>query len=358
MKCTSINPPKYRLHRASGQAVCTIGGRDHYLGPHGSPESYERHKHLVGAWLLGDSAPTSVDGSDTVVELCNKYLAHAEKYYSKHGKPTTELANIKRAIKTLRQCYGSLPARDFSPVKLKVVRQRFIDDGLCRTNVNRFISIIGRIFRWAVENELVPPSLAHGLEAVQALSQGRCGAPEMDPVLPVTQETINATLPHLSAQHRAMVQVQVLLACRPGELVQMRPRDIDRGAEVWTYRPASHKTEHKGKSRTILIGPRAQALLQPWLDRCDAPDAYIWPSQRGDHLTAAGYAEAVRAACRRAGIETWSPNRLRHSGATNIRAVADLETARIALGHSSAAMTQRYAEVDFSRATAVALKIG
>ncbi len=24
--------PKYRKHRASGQAVCTIGGRDHYLG--------------------------------------------------------------------------------------------------------------------------------------------------------------------------------------------------------------------------------------------------------------------------------------------------------------------------------------
>jgi len=26
--------PKYRKHRASGQAVGTISGRDHYLGPY------------------------------------------------------------------------------------------------------------------------------------------------------------------------------------------------------------------------------------------------------------------------------------------------------------------------------------
>jgi hypothetical protein len=26
-------PPKYRKHKASGQAVVTINGRDHYLGP-------------------------------------------------------------------------------------------------------------------------------------------------------------------------------------------------------------------------------------------------------------------------------------------------------------------------------------
>ena len=28
--------PKYRKHRASGQAVVTLNGRDHYLGPHGT----------------------------------------------------------------------------------------------------------------------------------------------------------------------------------------------------------------------------------------------------------------------------------------------------------------------------------
>ena len=31
--------PKYRLHRASGQAVVTLDGKDRYLGPFGTTES-------------------------------------------------------------------------------------------------------------------------------------------------------------------------------------------------------------------------------------------------------------------------------------------------------------------------------
>ena len=31
--------PKYRKHRASGQAVVTLNGRDIYLGPHGTKAS-------------------------------------------------------------------------------------------------------------------------------------------------------------------------------------------------------------------------------------------------------------------------------------------------------------------------------
>jgi site-specific recombinase XerD len=41
---------------------------------------------------------------------------------------------------------------------------------------------------------------------------------------------------------------------------------------VWLYRPGSHrgpegdhKTAHHGHERTILIGPRAQEVLKPWL---------------------------------------------------------------------------------------------
>ena len=35
--------PKYRRRRASGQAVVTLGGKDHYLGPHGSKASQREY---------------------------------------------------------------------------------------------------------------------------------------------------------------------------------------------------------------------------------------------------------------------------------------------------------------------------
>jgi hypothetical protein len=32
--------PSYRLHKASGRAAVTLGGRHYYLGKHGTPESW------------------------------------------------------------------------------------------------------------------------------------------------------------------------------------------------------------------------------------------------------------------------------------------------------------------------------
>ncbi len=43
--------PKYRLHRASGQAVVTLNGHDHYLGPWKSKASEVEYDRLVGEWL-------------------------------------------------------------------------------------------------------------------------------------------------------------------------------------------------------------------------------------------------------------------------------------------------------------------
>ena len=39
--------PKYRLHKATGQAVATFNGRDIYLGKHGSKESEAYYSQLL-----------------------------------------------------------------------------------------------------------------------------------------------------------------------------------------------------------------------------------------------------------------------------------------------------------------------
>jgi hypothetical protein len=43
--------PSYRKHRASGQAIVTLCGRDFYLGPHGTKVSRDEYDRLVGEWL-------------------------------------------------------------------------------------------------------------------------------------------------------------------------------------------------------------------------------------------------------------------------------------------------------------------
>ena len=43
--------PKYRHHKPSGQAVVTLAGVDHYLGPWRSKASELEYDRLIGEWL-------------------------------------------------------------------------------------------------------------------------------------------------------------------------------------------------------------------------------------------------------------------------------------------------------------------
>jgi integrase len=121
---------------------------------------------------------------------------------------------------------------------------------------------VKRIFRWATEQEFVPPSIYHGLAAVSGLRTGRSEAPDNAPVGPVPNDVLNATLAHLSPMHRAMVETQLHAGMRPGEILQLRGADLDTSGPVWVYRPRRHKTEHTGRDRVVFLGPRAQAVLK------------------------------------------------------------------------------------------------
>lgn len=43
----SVRAPKYRLHKASGQALVQINGERIYLGKFGSEQSHEKYRRLV-----------------------------------------------------------------------------------------------------------------------------------------------------------------------------------------------------------------------------------------------------------------------------------------------------------------------
>jgi integrase len=166
---------------------------------------------------------------------------------------------------------------------------------------------------------------------------------------------------------------------RPNEVCQVRPCDVDRSGKVWTYAPAEHKTEHHGKGRVILIGPRGQDILRPYLLRphgeyCFRPSRGTLNPTKDRRYRVDSYGQAIQRACDRAhpapkGMEgeqlkawrtehRWSPNRLRHTFATEARAAYGLEAAQVLLGHSSADITQVYAERDLSKGLEVAAKIG
>src|SRR5258706_8540289 len=166
-RARSDRVPSYRRHKASGQAVVTLGGKDHYLGTFDSPESRAEYDRVVGEWLTVRRAPQADPREGVTVEqVMLPYWQHVKEYYKKDGRPTTERHCMKAALRFVRRLYGKTKARDFGPVALTSVRAAMIAEGWVRTTVNHQVGRVKRMFKWATANELVPPSVHHGLLAV------------------------------------------------------------------------------------------------------------------------------------------------------------------------------------------------
>lgn len=383
--------PKYCHHKASGLAYVFINGKRTYLGKHNSPESirsYQRMIRQLAEELAETPMPTS--GSATVAEVLLAYREHVDAHYVKNGEPTSEVGNIRRVCRYLRESFGNLPADEIRCSHLKVIRQKMIDADRCRDSINRDMSRARQVFKWASENEWTSPTVYHALQALSPLRFGRTSARESEPILPVSADDIEATLKHLPAVVADMVQLQLLTGARPGEIRTLKPTEVDRSADVWVYLPTVHKLQHHGRERVLFIGPKGQAILTPYLLR--SPDAYCFqpaesekkrhaaaranrkskltPSQRerdqrNDTTSNAAecyakdaYCRAITRACKRAKVSPWAPNQLRHTKATELRKLFGVDAASTILGHSNLETTQVYAEMNREKAMEIMRKIG
>jgi integrase len=387
--------PSYRLHRPRNCAVVTIDGKNHYLGPYDSPESHEKYARLIAQWRRNGNhlppAPSSRGEPDSrllVSELILAYFRHAETYYVKHGRQTSEVDNIRQALRFVRKLYGTTAAEGFGTRALKDVRQAMIEAGRSRKLINKDVHRIRGMFRWAVEEELLPVGVHEQLTRLRGLRKGRSDARETPKVGPVPVAAVQAILPHLPPTVAAMVQLQLLCGARPQEATTIRPCEVtDLGNGVWYYHPQAHKMEHMDRDKVIVLGPKAQEILRPWLDRdpeayCFAPaEASAWqllrqrkkplptavtaaPSKSwgerrpGPRYTRHSYRVAVQRACRRANVPIWSPRQLRHTRASIIRARYGLEASKAVLGHADTKVTEIYAQRDLELAQSVMLEIG
>lgn len=401
--------PAYCLHRASGQAIVRINGRDHYLGTYDTTSSRAEYDRVVAEWLVSgrqSATPATRENHSLFVnEVLLAYVEFVEKHYSDGQHISTELANVKHALKIVKQLYGHTLAEQFGPLALKAIRQHMIEiQKLSRSEINKRIGRIKRVFKWAVSEELVPPSVHEGLRTVDGLRRGRTSARETAPVKPVDDTVVESTLKFTSPQVAAMIRLQRITGMRPGEVTMMRGGDIDQTDEVWVYRPTKHKTSHLGVRKEVPLGPKAQEILRPFLMR--ASDAYLfspreaedwrnaqravnrnpnrktkifacelraWERRRAkrrsrtspiqDNYNTISYRRAIChaiAKAKRAGITIphWHPHQLRHTRATEVRRRYGVEAAQVALCHARADVTEIYAERNFGLAAKIAKEMG
>lgn len=247
---------------------------------------------------------------------------------------------------------------------------------------------------------------------MEGLKRGRTDAREAPKVKPIDDAAVEATLPFLSPPVAAMVRVQRLSGARPGEITIMRACDVDMSGNVWLYRPTDHKNAWREQTRIIALGPQAQAVLRPFLNR--PVDAFLfspreaeeWRNEqrainrrsnrktpvypcelrarerrkqlakmrqskraKRDHYDVDSYRRAIKYGIRRANrqlgelqsgsapIPNWHPYQLRHTAATELRKRFGIEAVPVGLGNSTD-LAELYAERDLERLKEIAKELG
>lgn len=268
--------PGYLHHKASGQAFVRLNGRDFYLGPYGSNASKHEYDRLIAEWFANGRRPPGMDRDDTTItQIMAAFLDHADAYYrSADGSPTGEASSFRKALTPLGQLYGTTATKDFSPLALQALQRKYMELGWCRNTINAAIRRVRHVFKWAASREMTSPVVLEGLRTVTGLKRGRSDARESEPVHPVAVDIVEATLPFLPRPVEALVRLQMLTGARPGELLTLRPMDLDMSNKVWMTKSFHHKNSWRDQSRTLYFGPKAQAVLKGFLDR--PMDTYLF----------------------------------------------------------------------------------
>lgn len=326
--------PTYIYHPKGIGRIYWRGQFRNLPGDYNSPESLAAFHRMCQHVAITGELPAEAPPELTVASLCERFEVYAAVRYS----GSNEARNLGYAVKELVAIFADVPAVKFGPASLKVVRARIVERGLCRATANRRAKQIVQIFAWAVEEELIGPDVWQALKAVRPIPKGRDGSFDYDPIRPVDLEQYRRTIEAIAPHYRVALEVQRMTGMRSGELLAMRPQDVDMLGTHWFYRPVHHKTRHAIGDKIIGIPEPAAVLLV-----ANMPKDYTcrWFPWRVD-----SHYHAVCRVCDKLEIPRWHPHRLRHNAATIIeQAFGSREPARILLGHTNEKTTGKYVMV-------------
>lgn len=386
-------PPTPRVHQ--GKVRVWWNGRYWHLGRADEADWKAEYVRVCDVWLTDPNAVPHAPDDYLLSELCRDYIV--SDAVPAHRKP-----QVRWVVKLLLASHADQTVAEFGPRALgawqSALGRMTAPDGTprySRSTIVRWVAIIRRIWRWGVATERIEETVYRALLSVDGPKRSEGRAPKR--VQPANPAHVKKCLPHLRGPVRAMVELQLLTGMRPSELFRLTPGQVHRSGTVdvpdvgevrldglWVYLPETHKTQHHGKAKWVLLGPKSQAVLGPFLDRAaDAPcfdpresveerNQLSRSRRRGpvqkrkpgpgsrarSRYTRQAYLNAVIRACDRAGVPRFGVYQLRHAAGVAVDSAYGLDHAQAVLGHDSPQVTRRYAKRSFSRAAEVARATG
>lgn len=350
---------EYSLHRATGQAYVRLDGRTVYLGKYGTHESRVRHRNLVAAAQARREA-LDLMRPISVGELAERYLGAMRAEY---GPQSWQAVEGRRIALAVCERFAGLEAAAFGPKALQDVQRSLLDRGrICRTGVNRMVRRTVAMFKWAVSEELVQPTVWQALQAVRPLRRGK--GRDNAPRTAVPAEAVDAVVAHLAASGAPgaarCIRFMRATGCRPGEAYAATPADMRLSDDPPVYIPQHHKCESRGMDRVIVLNAAAVEVVRESLAEGGRTHGPLFRNTVGNGWEVTTMAHMIERACAALGIARWTPYQLRHLAATEAVNRTGSEAAAAALlGHSpDSTMIRRYSRNRLMLAVQAAKAVG
>ena len=156
----------------NGQWCKKIRGKVHFFGVWADPQAaLDRYLRMAADLHTGKQPPVNslADGESTVKDVCNHYLTHQARKVESHEIGLRWLEDCRRVIEFFAGTVGSLRAvsdlnpEDFEKFRVRLVRKGLGGGrGLGAHALNRAITVIKGLFKYAYENDLTDKPVKYG----------------------------------------------------------------------------------------------------------------------------------------------------------------------------------------------------
>ena len=358
--------PSMKLHAHSGQYRVWLSGRYVYLGADRGA-ARPRYDRAIAEWLARGRSPAA--HTLRVRDIIGHINAWAKSEYRVGPNGNSEANCIKAAMAMLevtatvrlpkkpsQSVYiPDLPADDFTRLHLKGCREIAVQRRRSRRYINAQINRIKRCFGQAHEDGLVEKAVIDDITRLAGIRAGSPRVRDLPKTKAVPQIYIDKVLKHVSPMVAAVIKVQLHTGMRINETLQMRVGNLNTAGELWLFDLGiNHKTSLGVEPKIVMIGPLAQSVLSPWLDKAMARRdlrAPIWPSDANESgvLKSASVRKAIVSACDVTKTPQWTTHQLRKNKATSLVEREILRVVKSVTQHQSDSSALMYADMEAMR---------
>lgn len=217
--------------------------------------------------------------------------------------------------------------------------------------LNRYITAIGSVFSWAIDQRITPRGWVNPCRGVKQLREPAGRVRFLDDV--ERERLLAECKPSQYPRLHALALMAMLTGARKGELLSLKWANVDLDNAV-----ASLGRTKNGERRTLVLLPQVIAALRPFVS--SNANRYVFGAVRTRYQTPATVNKAWAHALKRAEILNFRFHDLRHCCASYLaQAGVPLNVIAEVLGHKRLDMTQRYAHLTTqTKAAAMATALG